>query len=56
MMDLELKKAWENEEEDFPMYRGKIVRVIHDENGAKAAVHFIGFGKEFEASLDRIQF
>jgi len=42
-MDLELKKAWENEPEGFPIYKGTVCRVIPNKYGNHVAITFKGF-------------
>lgn len=43
-IDLELKRAWETDQEGFPpIYHGKVVRTEKDLNGHRIAVAFKGF-------------
>ncbi len=50
-MDLNLKKIWQEESDEFPaIYHGKVCRISHDENGKKVAVVFRGFEKQFDES------
>ncbi|MFB3788065.1 MAG: PilZ domain-containing protein [bacterium] len=45
-MDLQLKDAWNQESEMFPIYQGTVLRVIPHNRGYKVAVAFQDFAQE----------
>lgn len=55
-MDLELRKTWQPENENFPIYKGTVCRIVPEDQGNRIAVMFKGFGKRMEEFLEAAEF